>query len=173
VRHEGARLLGARASTIFTPPSRSFLAAAAYADARGLIEVERVTNPAASGLSAQAFGLAPKIREADDYLRANADAQQWLFECHPELSSLTLAGKVLRDKISVGGQAERLALLSARFPDVPCALQTFPEGSRQAELADALDALVCLDTALRVRANAHEILGVGTDDVGLRMRMVC
>ncbi|HEY6886745.1 MAG TPA: DUF429 domain-containing protein [Solirubrobacter sp.] len=169
---EARELLGARASTIFTPPSRSLLAAASYADARGLIEVERATKPAASGLSAQAFGLAPKIREADDYLRANAGAQKWLFECHPELSFLTLAKKVLPDKKSVAGQAERLALLSARFPGVPDALQEFPDGSRRAELADALDALVCLDTALRVRTKDFKLLGGEQDAARLAMRMV-
>jgi predicted RNase H-like nuclease len=172
VRHEARELLGGRASTIFTPPSRSLLVAATYADARGLIEVERATNPSASGLSAQAFRLAPKIGEADDYLRANADAQQWLFECHPELSFLALAKKGLPDKKSVAGQAERLALLSERFPGVPHALQTFPEGSRRAVLADALDALVCLDTALRVRAGDSKVLGGEQDAAGLVMRMV-
>jgi predicted RNase H-like nuclease len=170
---EARKLLGKRASTVFAPPSRPLLVAATYADARGLIEAERVTTPSASGLSAQAFGLAPKIREVDDYLRANAGAQQWLWECHPELSFRALAGEqVLPDKKSVSGQAQRLALLVNQFPNVSNALQAFSEGSRQAELADALDALICLSTALRVRADEYEILGGETDDVGLSMRIV-
>ena len=101
--------LGKRASTVFAPPSRPLLEAATYSDARALIETERLTTPAAKGLSAQAFGLVPKIQEADAYLRANGEAQEWLWECHPELSFRALAqGKVLPDKKSVTGQAERL-----------------------------------------------------------------
>jgi predicted RNase H-like nuclease len=98
-------LLGARASTVFAPPSRPLLAAASYAAARELIEQAKLDDPAVKGLSAQAFGIAPKMREADEYLQDNRDAQAWLFECRPELSFRALAeGKVLVDKKSVGGR---------------------------------------------------------------------
>lgn len=167
------KLLGARASTVFAPPSRPLLGAASYTDARALIEQEKATTPTAKGLSAQAFGIAPKMREADEYLRSLPNAQGWLWECHPELSFRALAeGKVLPDKKSVAGQAERLALLCHRFEGVLDALQVLSAGSRQAELADALDALVSLDTALRVRANRFEEIGGETDAMGLLMRMV-
>ncbi len=170
---QARKLLRARASTVFAPPSRSLLGAASYTDARALINAERATMPAVKGLSAQAFGIAPKIREADQFLRANPGAQEWLWECHPELSFRALAeGKVLPDKKSVAGQAERLALLTDRFPGVLDALLNVPAGNRQAELADALDALVSLDTALHVRAGDYEELGGQIDDAGLIMRMV-
>jgi len=39
-------------------------------------------------------------------------------------------------------------------------------------MADALDALVCLDSALRVAAEDYEELGGETDSTGLIMRMV-
>jgi len=51
-------------------------------------------------------------------------------------------------------------------------LQDLPAGSREVELADALDALVALDTALHVRAGDFEQLGGETDATGLPMRMV-
>jgi predicted RNase H-like nuclease len=95
-----------------------------------------------------------------------------LWECHPELSFLALAGKVLPDKRSVAGQAQRWALLIDRFPGVPAALQSLAAGAREADLADALDALAALDTALRVRAGDHDTLGGETDVAGLTMRMV-
>jgi predicted RNase H-like nuclease len=170
---QARKLLGARAGTVFAPPSRPLLQAATYADARELVAAAKLQTPYAKGLSAQAFGIAPKMREADDYLRANSGAQQWLYECHPELSFRALAeGEGLRDKKSVGGQAERLRLLTRRFPRVLDELVAFTEGSRRAELADALDALVALDTALHVRNGYHEELGGETDAVGLAMRMV-
>jgi predicted RNase H-like nuclease len=56
---------------MFAPPSRPLLDAATYAHARELVATAKLTNPGAKGLSAQAFGIAPKIREADDYLRVN------------------------------------------------------------------------------------------------------
>lgn len=167
------KLLRARATTVFAPPSRPLVAAASYADARALVEQERLTTPAAKSLSAQAFGIAPKMREADEYLQAHPGAQSWLWECHPELSFRALAeGKVLPDKRSVAGQAQRLVLLNAHFPDMLDALQALTSGSREAELADALDALVSLDTALHVRADDYEELGGEADSTGLVMRMV-
>lgn len=170
---QARELLGPRASSVFAPPSRPLLAAATYADARELIASAKATAPATKGLSAQAFGIAPKMREVDDHLRADPDAQTWLWECHPELSFRALAdGTVLREKKSVGGQAERLQLLSRRFPGVLDELVTFDASSRRAELADALDALVALDTALHVRTGDAEELGGDTDDAGLIMRIV-
>jgi predicted RNase H-like nuclease len=172
------QLLGTRAPTVFTPPSRPLLAAASYADARVLIEAERELTPSARGLSAQAFGLAPKMREADEFLRAHTGVQEWLWECHPELSFLALARraqpakKLLPNKKSVAGQAERLALLIERFPGVLDALRSLSAGSREARLADALDALVGLDTALRIRTGDCTTLGGETDAAGLIMRMV-
>jgi predicted RNase H-like nuclease len=166
-------LLKHRAGTVFAAPSRALLQAVTYADARQLIEQAKVHDPAVKGLSAQAFGIAPKMREADEYLQAHPDAQAWLFECHPELSFRSLAeGKVLGDKKSVGGHAERLWLLTERFPGVLDALVGFGHGSRQADMTDALDALVALDTALHVSAGDYEELGGETDATGLIMRMV-
>lgn len=165
---EARKRLGKRASTVFAPPSRPLLQAATYSDARALIEAERLTTPAAKGLSAQAFGLVPKIQEADVYLRDNSETQKWLWECHPELSFLELAGHVLPDKKSVSGQAQRLEHLAGRFPGVLAALRALDAGSRRAEFADAL---ACLHTALRIRAGDHEVLGGGKDVEGLVMRM--
>lgn len=170
---QARQLLGVRASTIFAPPSRALLAAESYGNARQLVALERTVTPSAKGLSAQSFGLSAKIREADAYLRATRDAQDWLWECHPELAFWSMAGGVvLADKRSVAGQGERLALLHDRFPGVLDALRGLAVGRRQAELDDALDALACLETARRIRAGTHEQLGGEPDAIGLRMRIV-
>jgi predicted RNase H-like nuclease len=170
---QARELLGARANAVFAPPSRPLLAAASYGQARELIAAAKLEDPAVMGLSAQSFGIAPKIREADEYLQADPAAQAWLWECHPELSFAALTeGRVLRDKKSVGGQAERLRLLCDRFPAVLDALVAFGPSGRAAETTDALDALVALDTALRVRGGGHKQLGGEKDATGLIMRMV-
>jgi predicted RNase H-like nuclease len=166
-------ILGTRANAVFAPPSRPLLAAATYADARDLVAATKLKTPDAKGLSAQAFGIAPKMRDVDEYLRSHAGAQAWLWECHPELSFLTLAkGEVLRDKKSVSGQARRLELITERFPGILDEFVAFEESSRAAELPDALDALVALVTALRVRSGEYKQLGGETDAAGLVMRMV-
>ncbi|HEX8105289.1 MAG TPA: DUF429 domain-containing protein [Solirubrobacteraceae bacterium] len=168
------KALGARKSSVFTPPSRPLLAAATYTDARDLVELARRTDPGAKGLSAQAFGIVPKVREADEFLRAHPDARDWLFECHPELSFQQLAGdeQALAPKKSVAGGARRVALVVERFPRALDIMAGFGAPGR-AELVDALDALVCLHTALRVRTGDHVTLGDGRRDAhGLPMRMV-
>ena len=170
---QARRLLGARASTVFAPPSRPLLEADSYGHARELVARERKSMPAAKSLSAQAFGIAAKIREADAHLRVHPDAQDWLWECDPELSFRAMAGgEVLDDKKSIGGQARRLSLLCERLPAVLDALCGVAVGRRSAELADALDALACLETARRIRAGVHEALGGEEDARGLRMRTV-
>jgi hypothetical protein len=64
-------------------------------------------------------------------------------------------------------------VLTRRFPGVLDALAGFDPGRREAEPADALDALAALHGALRVRAGEHEQLGGDeTDAAGLVMRIV-
>ena len=59
------QLLGKRASTVFTPPWRPLLAAKTYEYARMLVSESKAIDTAAMGLSAQAFGIVPKVREVD------------------------------------------------------------------------------------------------------------
>lgn len=160
----GARdVLGPRRSSVFAPPSRPLLTAATYGDARALVEAERLGSPAAKSLSAQSFGIVPKIREADRFLRADPAAQDWLWECHPELSFLGLNGRVgLPPKTTVAGQAVRIRLLGARFPTLLDTLASFDAGITTAKLDDALDAFACLHTALSLRPSAGPGSGSGS-----------
>jgi predicted RNase H-like nuclease len=70
-------LLGARANSVFALPSRPLLAASTYADARDLIAAAKIGAPATKGVSAQAFAIAPKMREADNYLRSESGAADY------------------------------------------------------------------------------------------------
>jgi len=171
---QARKLLGHRASTVFAPPSRPLLAAASYSDARALVDESRKTEPAAKSLSAQAFALAPKIKEADDWLRSHEGAQNWLFECHPELSFRAIAdGRVLDDKKTSHGQVDRVRLIAHEFPDALDVIAETRLSSKDAQLADLLDAYAAADSAMHVAAGDYEELGGETDGAGLIMRMVC
>jgi predicted RNase H-like nuclease len=170
---EARRLLEHRRDTVFAPPSRPLIAAPSYADARAIVEELRKTDPAAKSLSAQAFGIAPKMKEVDDWLRAHPNAQSWLWEIHPELSFRTIAGhRVLDDKKTAHGQADRLRLVDAEFPDVLDVISATRLRASEAQLTDVLDGYAALESALRVAAGDYEELGGQTDRVGLVMRMV-
>jgi predicted RNase H-like nuclease len=170
---QARELLGARRVTVFAPPSRPLLTAATYAEARGRIGELRKTNPEAKGLSAQAFAIAPKIKEVDDWLQGRAGAQGWLFECHPELSFRAMAeGRVLDGKNTAHGQVDRLRLATSEFPDALDAVSKTSFAAKDVRLADVLDAYAALDSALHVAARDYEELGGEPDELGLVMRMV-
>ena len=71
------RLLRRRASSVFSPPSRLVLHATHYEQARG------------HGVSRQAFGILPKIREVDAAI--TPAHQRLVYEAHPELAFMRLA----------------------------------------------------------------------------------
>jgi predicted RNase H-like nuclease len=99
---QARRLLGRRASSVFTPPSRDML------EATGYEEVRR------RGMSRQAFGIMPKIREVDRVM--TPALQRTVYEAHPELAFLSLTGHPLRyNKKTAAGHEERLRAL-ARLP---------------------------------------------------------
>ncbi len=169
-------LLGERRSTIFPPPSRGLLDAADYTAARERISRLRELEPQAKSLSAQAFALAPKIREADGWLRTHPDAQEWVYECHPELSFMQLAGgTALPQKRTAHGQAQRLRLVLREFPDALDALASMVLPAGVAGLDDMLDAYAALCTARRIGAGSHVTLGGSPEEpdaCGLVMRIV-
>jgi predicted RNase H-like nuclease len=181
------RLLGRRASTVFAPPARYMLAAAGdYGAIRALVADERRWNPAAKGLSAQSAGIAPKVREVDDWVRAHPDSERWLYECHPELSFVAMNGgaPLGEGKRSPAGARERLRLVRAAFPDAEAQLAAarrpatsagratprLPAAS--AGRADWLDAYAALHTAAAIASGEHIELGAARDSEGVPMRIV-
>ena len=162
------RLLGRRASTVFAPPARYQLVAAGdYAAMRALVTDERRSNASARGVSAQSAGLARKILEVDEYVRAHPDSERWLFECHPELSFLALnGGEPLVAKRSAAGAEQRLRLVGKVFPDAEARLAAAPWPR-----VDLLDAYANLATACAIARDEHATLGGERDAAGVRMRI--
>jgi predicted RNase H-like nuclease len=153
--------LGARRASVFPAPPREVLGCATYAQAR----------PLAPSLSAQAFGLVPRIREVDEVLRARGpEVHRRVVECHPELAFAHLAaGRLpLAAKKTAAGALQRIALLEeALDEDLP----TDVRGG--AALDDALDAAACALVALAWARGEAEVLGDEVDRLGVPMRIVC
>jgi predicted RNase H-like nuclease len=76
VDKQARRLLGTpRRSSVFTPPTRPALISATYEEAQSF----------GAGMSHQAFGILPKIREVDQLM--TPEVQETVREIHPELCS--------------------------------------------------------------------------------------
>lgn len=152
------RRLGARSSSVFAAPPREVLTAATYAEARA----------AAPSLSAQAFGLVPRIREVDEALRGlGHGAHDRFIEAHPETAFASMAaGRLaLAPKKTAAGALQRLALIE-EWAEVPVDV---PAG---ATLDDALDALAITFVARRWVSGIAEVLGGESDALGIPMRIV-
>src|SRR5262249_56672841 len=76
-------LLGGRQSSVFSVPSRAAIVAADYAQA---CTAALATSDPPRRVSKQLFMLAPKIREVDAVLRADAALAATVFEVHPDLA---------------------------------------------------------------------------------------
>ena len=149
-------------------------AAGDYSRIRALVEEERTRNSAAKGLSAQGAGITKKVAEVDEWVRANRHSEQWLYECHPELSfwALNARAPLAHDKQRAAGVVERLRLLRHEFADIEDRLASAPWGRKQATLSDMLDAYAALTTALACAREEPELLGDGERDrEDLPMRM--
>src|SRR5262245_38121269 len=88
-------LLGARQSSGSSVPSRSALEVADYRAACG---IALATSDPPRSVSKQLFMIAPKIREVDACLRADANAATRAFEVHPEVAFWRLNGGCALDQ---------------------------------------------------------------------------
>jgi predicted RNase H-like nuclease len=138
-----------RAPSIFSAPVRGVLGATTYAEA---LRLHRQLDREHRGLSAQAFGILPKIRAWDEALRSDADARARVFEIHPEVSFAALNGDVglVEGKKTAHGRELRLALLGRVFDEA--AVRTLLAGvaRRVAAADDVLDAFAALWSAERI-----------------------
>ena len=136
-------LLGrGRASSVFSPPTRTALQARSYPEAMRL-------NGA--GMSKQAFHLMGKIREVDALMQPAL--QRRIYEAHPELAFLALAGQPMRhNKKTLAGRRERAALVAPRFGDRFIEPQEAQKGYSRSQVAidDVLDAYALAITASRL-----------------------
>ncbi|MBI3301273.1 MAG: DUF429 domain-containing protein [Deltaproteobacteria bacterium] len=163
---QARQLLGHRASSVFSPPIRALLKATQYEQIRS------------RGMSIQAFGIMPKIREVDRLM--TPELQKRVYEAHPELAFRALAGAPLQyNKKTHEGREERLQAL-AQAPDglfreirsaFENALKAFPRV--QVAPDDLLDAYVLTRTALRIANGQASRLPINppVDGRGLRMEI--
>lgn len=142
---EARRLLSPFGHRVFSPPTRAHLAAATFAQCRGL--------------TLQSWHILPKIREADALVTPRT--QRRVREAHPELAFASMnGGAPLPSKHAPAGLRARQRLVGR--PDVP----------RGARLDDALDALALQWSARRVAAGQGARLGDGARDArGLAMEI--
>ncbi len=163
---EARRLLGRRASSVFTPPTRALLQAYKFSDVRG------------KGLSIQSFGILPKIREVDRFM--TPELQKRVYEAHPELAFRAFAGHPMRfNKKTSLGRKERLRALQMapmiRSSDIANYVRRSAISFSRNQVApdDLLDAAALVNTGLRitehcaVRIPTHPAL----DPTGLRMEI--
>ena len=161
---EAQRLLGARRSSLFWTPPLCTLDAADHAEAN-----RRSWDETGRGLSAQAFGLMPKIRELRETLTPGDFAphsRPRAAEVHPESSFVRLAGEPMSEsKREHAGHQQRLETLVAVFPNIAdAAVSAPPAGPPRPELDDLLDAAAAAWTARRIAAGDAEYLGAGEQD---------
>jgi predicted RNase H-like nuclease len=156
------KLLGQpRGTSVFAAPCRESLSAKNHgtASATNL----RITG---RGLSQQAWGIAPKIKQVDDAIAP--DCQKRVFEVHPEVCFWALAGKrpMAHGKKTKAGVEERLELLQTIFQDIECHLQNRPPSVAKDDL---LDSAVAAWTALRIhRGEAQRVSEPERDANGLQ-----
>jgi predicted RNase H-like nuclease len=140
------KLLGQpRGTSVFAAPCRAALAATSHAESSA-INRQKTTR----GLSQQAWGIIPKIKQVDDAI--TLDSQRWAFEVHPEVCFWALNHRrpMKHNKKGQEGIAERLALLRRVFPEIEIHLANRP---RTVGVDDLLDAAAAAWTALRWYGN--------------------
>ena len=160
------RLLRRRASSVFSPPSRSVLQATHYDQVRG------------HGMSRQAFGILPKIREVDDLI--TPATQTVVYEAHPELAFMQLAGAPMQhNKKTAAGRQERFQALrrdsGSGYASLPAALQRALHAYPRMRVAydDLLDACALINTSYRLaKVQAQRLPATSALDAkGLRMEI--
>jgi predicted RNase H-like nuclease len=134
------KLVGRRASSIFSTPVRAALATTTHAQATA-ISVEATGK----GMSQQAYALGAKILEVDAWARAGVGRR--VIEVHPEVSFATMANRPLvHPKSTWAGSEERRAILRAEGIAVPAELGS---AGAMASSDDVLDAAAASWTAAR------------------------
>ena len=148
-------LLGGRQSSVFSVPSRAAVEASDYREA---CRIALATSDPPRAVSKQLFMLAPKIREVDGALRADARVAAKVFEVHPEVAFWRLNGeralaepKKVKGKCYPPGLALRRDLLVRAGFSVAVCEAVPPLGAGP---DDVLDALACAAIAKRIAAGA-------------------
>jgi predicted RNase H-like nuclease len=145
---EARKAVGRLRSSVFMTPVRGTLNETRHDVASAINR-----RHAGQGMSIQAFGILPKVREVDTWLRRTRCR---VVEVHPEVSFAALAGKPLTVRKSTwAGVQERCRLLREVGIDVPANLGM---AGLRAGVDDVLDAAVAAWTARRVSQGKAETL---------------
>ncbi len=102
------------------------------------------TSDPPRGVSIQAFGIFPKIREIDVLLREQPDLRERVIESHPEVAFMRLNGgqpmslpKKIKGTVNPAGMEERKALLCRHGYDRAFLDQKPPAGAKSDDFLDA------------------------------------
>jgi predicted RNase H-like nuclease len=143
------KLLGQpRGTSVFAAPCRAALAAESHAESSAINR-----QKTARGLSQQAWGIIPKIKQVDDAI--TSDRQRWALEVHPEVCfwALNQRRPMKHNKKTKEGISERIVLLRRVFPEIENHLANRPRGVGSDDL---LDAAAAAWTALRWHGKESE-----------------
>ncbi|MBW1961154.1 MAG: DUF429 domain-containing protein [Deltaproteobacteria bacterium] len=170
---EARRILGPkRRSSIFAPPCREALNASCYEEACEI-------NMGITGrkISLQAWGIVPKIREMDKFLRQYSEAHHCIRESHPEVCFWAMNGgrSMMYPKKSKQGFAERSRLLKSLLPLSQSIVKTALRKHFKKDVAgdDVLDALILAATGFLAEANLCTLPEAPEKDAfGLTMQIV-
>lgn len=161
-----------RHHSIFSPPCREALTAESYHEACRINQ-----NVCERKISKQAWHISRKIKEVDDLMTAQPEADDIIKETHPEICFWALAHKepMVHYKKSQQGEAERFAVLKKHFGKssavIKSALGRYPR--KQLAHDDILDALVNAVTAARLNVSKETLPPEPSRDIfGLPMQMV-
>lgn len=170
---QARQLLGKRASSVFSAPTRPALAAFRAGHSYQVVSAaNRGAVSTAPGISIQTFCILPKIDEADLALVATEQAR--VREVHPELSFAEANGGVPMSysKKRSAGRVERATLLQSVGFASPLQMlgARLPKGTKPDDL---LDACVACWTAERVAAGTAIVIPSTPpqDSRGLRMEL--
>lgn len=162
------RLLGPRASSVFSPPAAAALAAGDYAEACLL---NKQSGPEAGSLSKQSFAIFPKISDAAKAVAGSIWLRERVIEIHPEVCFRMMSGSPLQyAKKKTAGKDERRRLLrQAGFEN----LEAFEVSARALGAAtdDALDACVAAWSAWRRALGTAEYLPADASGPDYHMRI--
>lgn len=159
-----------RHSSVFPAPCRQALRQKDYDSAS-----QKNVKITGRSLSRQTWGIAPRIREVDDYLRASGAARAILYEAHPEVVFCGLAGgPMTANKKTRDGFTERMTILQIYEPDAQTYIASafLAHGGFEAARDDVVDAYalaLCAKHPGRWRTLPED---PPSDPKGLPMRIV-
>lgn len=169
---EARRLLGApRSSSVFPVPCRPAVYTLCYNAASDINEQQTGRK-----LSKQTWGITPKIREVDQFLRNNLEARKTIREIHPELCFWALAGQRAMDnsKKTTEGVDERKQVLNSIFSQTDKIVSESQSNlvlRNRAGTDDVIDALAAAVTGLHRDNQLSSIPGEPEHDDILKMPM--